>query len=40
MDLTDDGEDDKVDAPWDFGTASQYPAMEWGGLKAKDRRAP
>ena len=36
IDLADDGVAD--DAPWDFGTASQYPVIDWKGLKAEDQR--
>ena len=37
IDLTDDGEINKDDAPWDFGTASQYPVIDWKGLKPADQ---
>ena len=35
IDLADDGVAD--DAPWDFGTASQYPVIDWKGLEPKDQ---
>ncbi len=28
------------DAPWDFGTASQYPVLRYGDLSPADQRAP
>ena len=37
IDLTDDGEINKENAPWDFGTASQYPVIDWKGLEPKDQ---
>ena len=37
IDLTDDGEINKENAPWDFGTASQYPVINWMGLEPKDQ---
>ena len=35
LDLTGDG---AVDNPWDFGTAAQYPVLNWGGVKAGTQR--
>ena len=37
LDLTDDSTANAVDAPWTFGTSSQYPVLIWGGLMASDQ---
>ena len=37
LDLTNDGKNNPVDDPWDFGTSRQYPVLVWGGLRAEDQ---
>jgi len=37
LDLTNDGKNNPVDDPWDFGTSKQYPVLVWGGLRAEDQ---
>lgn len=37
LDLTNDNMDNPVDDPWTFGTASQYPVLVWGDLRAEDQ---
>ena len=37
LDLTNDGKNNPVDDPWDFGTNKQYPVLVWGGLRAEDQ---
>ena len=38
LDLTNDGKDNPVDDPWNFGNNKQYPVLIWGGLRAEDQR--
>ncbi len=39
LDLTDDNRNNPTNAPWDFGTRSQYPVLVWRGLTAASQRA-
>ena len=39
LDITFDGKNNPDNAPWDFGTRSQYPALTWRGLTAESQRA-
>ena len=38
LDLTNDDTANAVNDPWDFGTSSQYPVLNWGDLKAGSQR--